>query len=294
MKTSTRLRPAFNRERVWIACCAAILCMLALSASAQNLGKRFGNQDVVDLVQLGVSDDVIIAKIRSVAAGGANAVSFDTSVDGIRALKAAHVSDPVIEVMINPAPPTATLVTPTAAVTLGPDLPPPEVGVYWKDGSNFVLIPGQILSQAKIGGRAGSMFTYGLRGLHWDAYLSGPTSAHVVKDRRPSFYIYVPDGATSSDYTLLKLTKKGDRREFQVGGLAGKVSGGKTGVKKDKEVGFTAEHVGIRMYKITLSDELPPGEYAFFMATGEQIGATDGQGAGGAATGRIYDFRIPG
>jgi hypothetical protein len=42
---------------------------------------------------------------------------------------------------------------------------------------------------------------------------------------------------------------------------------------------------------------MKPGEYAFFMGTGQQStmagGSTGGARSGGAASGRVYDFRIP-
>jgi hypothetical protein len=41
------------------------------------------------------------------------------------------------------------------------------------------------------------------------------------------FYIYVTEGSSSSDYSLIRLTKKGNRREFLIGGLAGMMGGGK-------------------------------------------------------------------
>ena len=127
------------------------------------MAKRLTNQDVIDMVTLGLSDDVIIAKIRSV--NGADELRFDTSVNGLKALKAAKVSDAVIKVMINPAP-SVSVVAATAPISVDSNLPPPEVGVYWKDGATFVLIQGQAISQAKVGGRAGSFFTYGMRGQH--------------------------------------------------------------------------------------------------------------------------------
>ena len=140
------------------------------------------------------------------------------------------------------------------------------------------------------------MFTYGLRNEHWDAYLDGPQSKNVVSDRQPVFYIYVPDGGSASDFTLISLEKKGNRREFQIGSFGG-ITGGKSGVKRDKEIAFTAEHVGIRMYKLKLAAEMKPGEYALFMGTGQQStmagGSTGGARSGGAASGRVYDFRIP-
>jgi hypothetical protein len=262
-------------------------------AASQELAKRLTNQDTINMTALGLSDDVIIAKIRSVT--GADATKFDTSVDGLKALKAANVSDAVIKVMLNPAPPPGPVVVAATPITQDPNLPPPEVGVYWKDGPTFVFIQGLAISQAKVGGRAGSMFTYGIRSEHWDATLNGATSKNVVKDRRPVFYLYVPDGNTAADYALIKLEKKNDRREFQVGSFGG-ITGGKAGVKKDKEVPCQADHVGIRTYKVTLESDLKPGEYAFFMGTGTQSTMAEAHGSarsGGSASGRVYDFSIP-
>jgi hypothetical protein len=273
---------------------ALLLAALIASsiACAQEPGKRLTNQDIIEMTSLGLSDDVIIAKIRS--ATGADASKFDTSVDGLKALKAANVSDAVIKVMINPAPPPPPMVTTAAPMTLDPNFPPPEVGVYWKDGPTFVFIEGAAISRMKAGGRAASFATDGIRGQHWDATIEGPTSKNHVKDRRPIFYLYVPDGSSAADYALIKLQKKGDRREFQVGSFGG-IGGGKSGVKKDKEVSCSSEHVGIRMYKITLNEDLKPGEYAFFMGTGSQANMSSGRvssSSGGAASGRVYDFSI--
>jgi hypothetical protein len=270
-----------------------ILCvLLASSVWCQELSKRLTNQNIIEMVSSGLSDDVIIAKIRSVME--ADGLKFDTSVEGLKALKAANVSDAVIKVMINPAPPPAPVIAASTAVSIDPNLPPPEVGVYWKDGAHFILIQGQAISSAKAGGRAGSFFSYGMRGQHWDATLSGPISNNHVKDRHAVFYFYVPDGSDASDYVLIKLEKKGDRREFQIGSFGG-VSGGKSGVKKDKEVRFKSEHMGIRIYKITLGGDLKPGEYAFFMGTGTQANMSGGRissSSGGSAAGRVYDFSV--
>ncbi len=273
---------------------ATLFLLLASTAWSQPLNKRITNKDVIDLTALGISDDVIIAKIRGAAAGGT--LQFDTSVDSLKELKAAKVSDEVIKVMINPAPPAASVVVAATPITNDPNLPPPEVGVYWKNGNAFARVEGQAISQAKVGGKAGSMFTYGLRNEHWDAYLDGPQSKNVIQDRLPVFYIYVPDGASSSDFVLISLEKKGNRREFQIGSFGG-ITGGKSGVKREKEIAFTAEHAGIRTYKIKLAAAMQPGEYAFFMGTGQSStmagGQTGGARSGGAAAGRVYDFRIP-
>jgi hypothetical protein len=276
-----------------------VLCVAVCVAGGQEgaiLRKRFTNQDVIEMAKLGLSDDVIITKIRQAYEAGTDAVSFDTSVDGLKALKAANVPDSVIKVMINPAPPPATVVAGTSPISVDPNLPPPEVGVYWRDEGKFVLVQGQAVTNTKTGGKAGSFFSNGMRNQHWDATIEGHTSKNVVRDRRPIFYLYVPDGDDSSDYVLIKLNKKSDHREFQIGSFGG-ITGGKSGVQKDKEVPFRAEHIGIRIYKITLLDEaLKPGEYAFFMGTGQSntmAGARGGNRSGGSASGRVWDFTIP-
>lgn len=267
------------------------LSSIARSQDEPPMHKRFTNQDVINLVQLGLSDGVIIAKIRAAAAQGAESVGFDTAPAALIALKAANVSDAVITVMINPTPVAPVVLSGSAPATLDPNLPPPEVGVYWKDGTNFVLIQGQTLTNMKVGGKAGSMFTNGMRNMHWDAFIEGPKSKNTVRERRPTFYLYVPDGNDASDYVLIELNRKGNRREFQVGSFGG-ITGGKSGVKRDKEVPVTAEHVGIRTYRVTLNAELKHGEYAFFMGTG-QTNTMSSRRSGGAASGRIYDFSIP-
>src|SRR5690242_496758 len=93
---------------------------------AAMLRKRFTNLDVVEMAKLGLSDDVIIAKIRQAYEAGAESVSFDTSVDGLKSLKAANVPDSVIKVMINPAPPPAPVVAGSSPISVDPNLPPPE------------------------------------------------------------------------------------------------------------------------------------------------------------------------
>lgn len=85
--------------------CILILCSLLSSrAISQTKQTPLSNEDVVQLVSLGLSDDVIIEKIRS-----APATNFDTSVPGLKTLKAAKVSDAVLKVMINPHNSSSTI-----------------------------------------------------------------------------------------------------------------------------------------------------------------------------------------
>jgi hypothetical protein len=281
-------------QTLFIALSICGLALPAASAQDQKFRKRFTNQDVIAMVKLGLSEDVIIAKIRAATAADPESVRLDTSVDALKTLKDAAVPDSVIKAMINPTPAPIMVAPGSASSTLDPNLPPPEVGVYWKNGSKFILVQGQAVTNTKTGGKAGSFFTNGLRNQHWDATIEGAVSKNVVREHHPDFYLYVNEGADSSDYVLIHMNKKADHREFQIGSFGG-ITGGKSGVKQDKEVAVNAEHIGIRTYKLTLVESLKPGEYAFFMGTGQantMAGAHGGNRSGGAASGRVYDFSI--
>ncbi|MGA8617523.1 MAG: hypothetical protein WB660_03250 [Candidatus Sulfotelmatobacter sp.] len=99
--------------------------VLVVAGLGQQLIHRTTNQDVIDMVSLGLSDDVIIDKI-----GAIDASDFDTSVAGLKTLKLGKVSDAVIRVMINPHGNTKlgspAAVSPRSSNTGMPD----EAGVY--------------------------------------------------------------------------------------------------------------------------------------------------------------------
>jgi hypothetical protein len=72
--------------------------LLTLTAGmSQVQPKALSNDDVIQMITLGLSDELIVEKIKS-----ASSTSFDTSIDALKALKAAKVSDTVLRAMINP------------------------------------------------------------------------------------------------------------------------------------------------------------------------------------------------
>src|ERR1051325_5179461 len=140
--------------------CSRFICVVLtllfnnLLCSAQQLNKKMSNQDVTEMVSLGLSDDVIIDKIH-----GADATDFDTSISALKTLKAAKVSDNVIRVMINPH---AYLATNTpAAVTANPTGVPEEIGIYVMKKGKLTEIEPEVVGWQS-GGVMKSMATYGL------------------------------------------------------------------------------------------------------------------------------------
>jgi hypothetical protein len=91
----TPLKPFLTAGRMLFAL-VFLGSFLCSHSSGQELSKRLTNQDIIEMTALGLSDDVIIAKIRSVA--GSEGLKFDTSVEGLKSLKTAKVSDAVIKV----------------------------------------------------------------------------------------------------------------------------------------------------------------------------------------------------
>jgi hypothetical protein len=57
-------------------------------AATSATQKAMGNADVIALAAAGLPDDIVIAKIHA-----ASLTNFDTSLDGLKSLKAANVSD---------------------------------------------------------------------------------------------------------------------------------------------------------------------------------------------------------
>jgi hypothetical protein len=82
-------------------CCIFILTLILgiapsrLSAQGGNAAKgALTNQDVVDLVKTGLSDDIVVAKIKG------SSCQFDTSPASLKDLKTAGISDAVILAMV--------------------------------------------------------------------------------------------------------------------------------------------------------------------------------------------------
>jgi hypothetical protein len=93
------------------------------ACEAKKVNTSLTNKDVIDLKNSGISDDVIVAKIK------ASACHFDTSVDDLKALKAAGISDAVMFAMVDttPKPSAAVPVAPIAAPAPPPPSIPPEL-----------------------------------------------------------------------------------------------------------------------------------------------------------------------
>jgi hypothetical protein len=271
-------------HRKSLARCLLCFLLVCCTCVGQQLAKRMTNQDVIDMVSLGLPDDVIIEKIRTVTG-----VDFDTSVPGLRALKAGRVSDSVIRVMINPtsennnapAPKKieATISREDASRTQN-EAPQSsiEVGVYLVRNDGLTEVPPEIVNW-QTGGVLKHAATAGI--------VKGDKNGKVLKGRSPTqtatpleFLIKTLEGTSVEEYQLLRLHEKSNRREFRsvTGGIL-HVSGG---AQRD-EVAFQTAKIANRTWKVVIRD-LPIGEYGFLPPGVDSASIS--------ASGKMYTFGV--
>jgi hypothetical protein len=146
--------------------------------------------------------------------------------------------------------------------------------------------------------------TMGIASMSVKVAISGPSARVTATSPNPSFYFFfdASNPATAnissswaagsaqtvvspSEFTLIRLMEKKDRREARVGSM--NIGGAKTGVMDHDRIAFDYQMVREGVYKVTLKQPLEAGQYGF-------IYALAGGGTGGAMTARIFDFAIPG
>lgn len=255
--------------------CTMMVVASVLPAGGQELSKRkMTNQDVLDMVSMGLGDDVILEKIRT-----APETDFTTDLESLKALKAAKVSDPVIRAMINPkaaaAPAAPTAAAPAAAAN--PDVPE-DIGVYIRVRGKLAEVTPEVVGW-KSGGVLKGMATGGLTKGHVNGTIQGPKSALQVGNDA-EFIVKCPEGTAITEYQLLRLDMKGDRREFRA--MTGGIIHQSGGAEKNAEK-FDYEKVAPRVFRIKLPP-LQKGEFGFLPP-----GATAGNVA---SAGKLYTFGI--
>lgn len=238
----------FLRSPCWV-----FLLVFSLVCSAQQLSKRLTNQDVIELVAAGLSDDVVIDKIHAT-----QGTDFDTSVSALKALKAASLSDTVIRAMINPHPEIRAVDNARlSAPAIENDGLPEEVGVYVALNGKLSEVEPEIVGW-QTGGVIKSKVTLGLDKGHVNGKIMKPASPLQIASP-VVFVIKALEGTSVTEYQLLKLYKKGDRREFRA--ITGGVFHASGGAERN-DLTFRPEKIASRTWRIRLED-LGVGEYGF-------------------------------
>ena len=165
-------------------------------------------------------------------------------------------------------------------------------GVYVKLKGSLAEVYAEIVDW-KSGGVSKSLLTGGFTKGHINAVVKGPKSKLQIGEPM-EFVIKCMEGVTPSEYMLLKLDEKGDRREFRA--VTGGVYHSSGGADKNA-IKFDFQKIAPRTFKVVLTD-MKKGEYGFLPPGSGAVGAMGG-GASGATvqggsmqSGKLYTFGV--
>jgi hypothetical protein len=278
-----------------------LLAVFFLAISPALVAQQTLNNDaVIKMAKAGLSDDIIITSIN------ANQGAYDTSTEGLIALKKAKVSDKVVSAIIvkSSAPPTAPAqstapgaqgfgapapgsspegsggfgAAPASGVPAGVD----SVGVYYQEASGAWQEVSAEVVNFKTGGALKHIASVGIVKGDMNGDIAGNRS-HLAIKFPASFILYVPEGTSPGEYQLLRLHVNPNNREFR------SVTGGvvhESGGASQASVDFTNKKLAPRIYQITLTSEVGKGEYGFLPPQ------DSGSGKSMASSGKIYTFSL--
>jgi hypothetical protein len=253
---------------LFLAFCPFLIAQQALS-----------NDSIIKMVKAQLSDDVIVATIN--ASPGA----FDTSPDGLIALKQAGVSDKVIAAIVakGSSSPIFAVVPPPPLPPL-PPLPPgvDNIGAYYKDsGGNWQPLPSEVVI-FQSAGMVKHVASAGLMKEDLNGLVGGMRSRLVVSTPI-TLILHVPQGRTANDYELVRLHIVANNRQFQ--SVAGGLIHESSSSLRD-EIDFSSNQIGPSAYQIVLGSEIGEGEFGFLAPQDTASPKTP------ASSGQIFTFAI--
>jgi hypothetical protein len=263
----------------WALLCCILLMTFPLAAhprrgdaQSQKSGGSLTVEEVVKLSQTGVSEELIVAKIKK------NGKAFDLSTDELVDLRKAGVSDNIIKLLLDPSQPYSPTSPPAASGAIK-QYPhdvyarrvPVEPGLYLFPKDVSLDIDIKMLLGAKEGSKKKGRVV---------AYLIGPTSKTRIREAAPIFYMRLPEGKGIEEVVLIAFDCKNDRREIGMGPPGAELQFRPEAVRQ-----FDSLEVGPHLFKIT-TGKLPKGEYLFFL-----VGSAEPPKG---SYGKGYDFGIEG
>lgn len=293
-----------------------IILLLALSSVLTICGQTkpeiLTNEKILQLIKLGLSENVIVEKIRQ------SECKCDTSTNGLAKLKAAKVSDAIILAMLSSSPGSYSetpppsnrgnlenrdeenTVSPTNNKSSGKAesllRKISEPGIYLFEDGKMNAIEPTIFSGTK-SSFLGSAMTYGIKKSKIRAVVRGKSANLQVKSARPEFYFifsreYKNAGAvmaggfsgyaatSPAEFMMVAMNTKENSREAILGEFS--MMGSATGAPDKYIREYSFEKIEPGIYKVVPKADLAPGEYCFYYAAGTL----------GLAGGKIFDFSV--
>lgn len=258
-----------------------LLFLLCVTISNAQEKEILNNQSIIEMTNLGFSEDIIIAKINS-----SNCV-FDVSIDSLNSLKDKGVSNNIILSMMN---------TNKMHQENQKSLENSVSGIFYKERGKLKKIYPTVFSGNKTN-TLGSALSYGLASSKIKSTIPNRTSRTVISYCLPEFIFLFKENtnyiqsdwmfstaSSPNQFVLVKLTQKSKSRELETGKV-NIYAGTSIGVSEDATIQFNIEPVNETEFKVTPRQILDPGEYCFFYQGTVPVGGYSNQS--------IFDFSIP-
>lgn len=291
-----------NKKSIFTLLPMVVICLLTIAIGAQNKREVLTNAKIIELVQAGFDEDIIVQKIRQ------SDCQCDTSTDALTKLKVAKVSKPIIMAMLEATSgekpysesnsgngkPVQTIQAEPSTLSQKALSQISEPGIYLFENGEIKQIEPTIYSGTK-GSFLGTALTYGIKKSKIRAVIRGKSANLQVKTGRPEFYFvfsreYGNSGAVMSgfagyaatspaEFVMIAMRVKGNSREAVLGEIGAFSASTGTPEKDIREFAFEKIKPGV--FKVVPKIDLVTGEYCFYYG-----------GASGTATGKVFDFSV--
>lgn len=238
-----------------------LLTVLAMLTVFSMRAQELNNRSILEMIELGFTDEVIIAKIKS------SSCNFDTDINSLKSLKESGVSSDVIVAILEKQSPQ----------TKGS-----RNGIYAEYNDSVIKIYPSSFSATKT--RAFGL-TSSMRSV-----MSGESSKNVLSSDFPVFYFYFSNsnksllGSSPNEYALVRLTSEKGKRSVKTGDFNA-FYGSDIGIDEKSICNTLVEPIDEYTFQVKPETPLMPGEYCFFYK------GTIPQG--GYNTLSAFDFSIP-
>lgn len=257
--------------------CAALLLSITLPlfGATKPSAKPLTNADVLALVEAGLSESIVIEKIRT------SSTQFDTSTEALLKLKKAAVPDAVIRLIVNPdAKVEARLaaVSPwqqTASNAPEPCQTPAQGPVPWLAGNSPAMwYLDDANERREIMYERGTIHTVGFAGIGARLLVLHPINATLRVKPKAVFYSCI--NPTDAPLVKFELDQEEDERNTSVGKMT--PFNHSFRISEGDLVPMTFQKTPQGFFEIKPRSDLAPGEYGFvpqssvgYFATGERV-----------------------
>jgi hypothetical protein len=293
----------------------AVMSFIALTFiqinSAQTKREALTNAKIIEMVKLGLDDEIIVEKIRQ------SECQCDTSTGGLAQLKTAKVSNAIIMAMLGSSPGSRTdgdrnknnssnlPVRENVAKSGNADEKAlskiSEPGIYLFENGEMKAIEPSVFSGTKMNPLMGAL-TYGIKKTKYRAKVRGKSANMQTAGTQPEFYFvfnpeYKNSGAamaglfwgmpatSPAEFVMVQMKQKEASREAVMGEY-GTFTGMSMGARDEDIREYSFEKIKPGIYKVVPKTALGTGEYCFYYA-GNVVGI-------GFAGGKVFDFTITG